>query len=177
MVITAESECTRFCCCNVLAFWSSSHKGELCRWASCFVKALFSSTSMSYFVLGATGKLVCSENTHTNKLPCAHIKEKKTNLERLWIRSEIWWKSWWSSFLLSPRHGQPPEQGPYSAEDLQPFHHRKLPAPGEAQWSNRGSTPELMGNQARNSQNKYQDTEHLPKSCEEMAEKSEDRYI
>lgn len=64
MVITAESECTRFCHCNVFVFWSSSRKGEICRWVSCFVKAFFSSTCLSYFLLRAFGKLVCSEWTN-----------------------------------------------------------------------------------------------------------------
>lgn len=105
MVITAESERTQFCHHNVFVFWPSSHQGEICRWVSCFDKAPFSSTSVSYFVLGATGKLDCSENTHINKLPCTQTREKNNNLKRLWIRSEILFKSWWSSILLSPRPG------------------------------------------------------------------------
>lgn len=86
MVITAQSECTQYCHCNVFVFWSSSHKGEICKWVPCFVTALFFSTSLGYFVLWAIRKLVCSVKTHRNKCICDKEKNKILKLLGLEVK-------------------------------------------------------------------------------------------
>lgn len=74
------------------------------------------STSLSYFVLRAIRKLVCSVKTHRNK--CIHDKEKNNDFKSLGIRSEIGCNLRCSSVPLSPRLGRIPEQGPYSAQRI-----------------------------------------------------------